>query len=46
MGGVYSKIARLWARTLRARAVRPLRMVGLLVTERSALAQENQGTEE
>jgi hypothetical protein len=46
MGGAYSKIARSWARTLRAAAVRPLRMVGLLVMEPSALAQENRGTEE
>jgi hypothetical protein len=33
MGGVYSKIARSWAGILRAGAVRPLRMVALLVTE-------------
>jgi hypothetical protein len=46
MGDVYSRIARSWARILRAGAVRPLRVVALLVTERLGLAQESRGTEE
>jgi hypothetical protein len=46
MGGVYSKIARSRARILRAGAVRPLGIVALLVTKRSALAQESRGTDE
>jgi hypothetical protein len=46
IGGVYSKIARSWARILRAGAVCSLRVVALLVTERLALAQESGGTEE
>ena len=46
MGDVDSKIVGLRARILRMRAVQPITMAALLFAASSALAQENQGTDQ
>jgi hypothetical protein len=46
MGGIGSKIAGLWARTLGASATHALAMAALLLAGSSALAQDYRGTEQ
>jgi hypothetical protein len=46
MGDIGSKIAELWARTLRAHAVHPLALAALLVAGSPAWAEDYRGTEQ